>query len=294
MNEIKKTDENYHDATIPINVEAGPHLELKTARDFGEKLSINYCSAEPFPHIVIDNFLPISLIDEIYNLFPSHKINDDVYHDIGYGGMHKRQILPESCEQKVRSIFHFFNSAPILQFLEGLTNIEALIGDPYFDGAGFHEITRGGKLGIHADFRINKRLHLNRRINMLIYLNKDWDLDFGGNLELWDKGMNSKIESVAPIFNRCVIFNTDSDAYHGHPDPLNVPDGITRKSIALYYYTSSKKLYEDSPAYSTMYAARPNDSLGIKLETAKLNFLNYVKDCIPPIVLRGMKKIKRL
>ena len=81
---------------------------------------------------------------------------------------------------------------------------------------------------------------------------------------MWDKSIKNKVKSIAPIFNRCVIFNTGADSYHGNPEPLNTPDNITRKSIALYYYTSSKRVYEDTPAHSTMYFARPSDNIGVK------------------------------
>ncbi len=284
----------YPHATLPISADDKLHLDSKIARALGEELSGTYCFAEPFPHIVIDNFLPLPFIEEIYNLFPTEKLADDKFYESDYSGLHKRQVLPESCEQKIRSIFHFFNSAPVLQFLEGLTTIDSLIGDPYFNGGGFHEIFRGGKLGVHADFRINEQLHLNRRINVLIYLNKNWDPDFGGNLELWDRGMKSKVDSVAPLFNRCVIFNTDADSYHGHPVPLNTPNDITRKSIALYYYTASKKIYEDTPAHSTMYVARPSDSKYIKRQVAKLRLQNYIKDWVPPAAFRGLVKLKKI
>jgi Rps23 Pro-64 3,4-dihydroxylase Tpa1-like proline 4-hydroxylase len=282
----------YHKATLPII--NGLNLNSKEARALGEELSGSYCFAEPFPHIVIDNFLPLPFIEEIHHLFPKEILADDQFYENDYSGLHKRQVLPESCGQKIREIFHFFNSAPVLQFLEGLTTIESLIGDPYFNGGGFHEIFCGGKLGIHADFRINEQLHLNRRINMLIYLNKNWNPDFGGNLELWDRQMRSKVDSIAPLFNRCVIFNTDADSYHGHPDPLNTPAEITRKSIALYYYTASKKVYEDTPAHSTMFVARPQDSSHIKRLTAKLRLQNYLKDWIPPIAYRALVQLKKI
>ena len=111
---------------------------------------------------------------------------------MGYAGLHKRQILPEECDAPARQLFHFFNSQPMLEFLEGLTTIQALIPDPYFVGGGYHETGRGGKLGIHADFRINEQLHLHRRLNVIIYLNEDWETPYGGKLELWDREMTAK------------------------------------------------------------------------------------------------------
>jgi Rps23 Pro-64 3,4-dihydroxylase Tpa1-like proline 4-hydroxylase len=293
MNRAVEPDTTFPSATLPISTDGNLFLDPKKAREFGEELSGTYCFAEPFPHIVIDDFLPQALIEEIYEKFPREKLADDKFYENHYAGMHKRQVLPESCEERLRNIFHFFNSAPVLQFLEGLTTIESLVGDPYYYGGGFHEIFRGGKLGIHADFRVHSQLHLNRRINMLIYLNKDWDPGYGGNLELWDRQMTANAATVAPLFNRCVIFNTDADSYHGHPDPLNTPDDITRKSIALYYYTASKKVYEDTPAHSTMYVARPNDAGSDKRQAIRLRIENYKKDWLPPVALRALAKIKR-
>ena len=282
---------NYPNATLPININNGIFLDAKKARNFGNKLVDDYCQAQPYPHIVIDNFLPNAFIDEIINNFPIQKLQDDKLHESGYSGLHKRQIFPESCNNYIRNVFSFFNSSPFLQFLEGLTTIDSLIGDPYFTGGGFHEISRGGKLGVHADFRINEQLHLNRRINILIYLNKNWKDAYGGFLEMWDKSIKNKVESIAPIFNRCVIFNTGADSYHGHPEPLNTPDNITRKSIALYYYTSSKRVYEDTPAHSTMYFARPSDNIDVKKQAIKLRGDNYLKDWLPPVFFRKIRSL---
>ncbi len=281
-------------ATLPVSLGNGIQLDVKSARQFGEELAGTYCFAEPYPYIVIDNFLPEKLIEDILKSFPHQKLSDDVFFENDYAGLHKRQIFPDSCDAYCRNFFSFFNSAPVLQFLEGLTTIKGLIGDPYFVGGGFHEISRGGKLGIHADFRINEQLHLNRRINMLIYLNKEWNDAYGGYFEIWDKNMTSKIDAIAPVFNRCVIFNTDADSYHGHPDPLNSPAEITRKSIALYYYTASKKVYEDTPSHSTMYVARPTDDKNIKFQAFNLRTDNYLKDWLPPIAFRKVRRIKQI
>lgn len=100
----------------------------------------------------------------------------------------------------------------MLQFLEGVVGIAGLIPDPYFNGGGFHEISRGGKLGVHADFGLNDELNLKRRLNVLMYLNDRWDTTWGGQLELWHRAMTYKERAVDPLFNRCVIFSTDEDS----------------------------------------------------------------------------------
>lgn len=136
---------------------------------------------------------------------------------------------------------------------------------------------------------MNERLHLQRRLNMLIYLNKDWQPEWGGELELWDKQMQQKVRSVAPVFNRCVIFSTDADSFHGHPDGLTTPPDVTRKSIALYYYTASSRIYEEVPTASTQYHARPTDSAATKAEARKLRRYNLVKDWLPPALFRALR-----
>ncbi|MGM9484199.1 2OG-Fe(II) oxygenase [Roseateles sp. NT4] len=277
-------------ATLPVD---GGDLRLdpKIARALGEDLAGDYCFAEPFPHIVIDDFLPKELAEAILQNFPQASSRDKRFED-GYTGLHKRQVFPGDCSAYHRNLFGFFNSAPVLQFLEGLTTIQGLVSDPYFDGGGYHEISTGGKLGIHADFRVNERLHLQRRLNMLIYLNKDWQPEWGGELELWDRQMQGKAKGVAPLFNRCVVFSTDATSFHGHPDPLACPLDVTRKSIALYYYTGSKGIYEEVPANSTDYRARPTDDAAVRAEARRQRRGNQMKDWLPPILLRGLRRIR--
>lgn len=278
---------------LPIDLSAGFKLDPKQARQIGESLSSDYCFAEPFPHIVLENFLPPEFITGMVEHFPNDRLDSDVMFESGYAGHHKRQILPSDCDEFCRRAFDFFNSQPFLEFLEGLSAIEGLLPDPYFVGGGFHEIGRGGKLGIHADFRINNKLHLSRRMNVIVYLNEGWIDDYKGSLELWSRDMKNMVKRVAPLWNRCVIFNTDADSYHGHPDPLTTPEGVLRRSVALYYYTASKTIYDEIPNRSTMYAARPGDDLGVRREAAKLRRQQHLAEWVPPAVLRYSRAILR-
>ena len=278
---------------LPIDVSDGLSLDANAARKIGESLSESYCFAEPFPHIVTDHFLPEAVARAALEHFPRQALNSDKVFEMGYAGLHKRQVLPEECDAAARQMFHFFNSRPMLEFLEGLSSIPGLIPDPYFTGGGFHETARGGKLGIHADFRINEQLHLHRRLNVIIYLNEGWKDEWGGALELWDRDMKAKRLEVAPLFNRCVIFNTDADSFHGHPDPLRCPEGVTRRSIALYYYTASESIYRELPNQSTMYQARPGDSAANRREARDLRLEQHLRQWVPPALLRYVFALKR-
>ena len=286
----------FQQVTLPIDLSDGLRMDPVEAKALGSLFTEEYNKAEPFQHIVFDGILPDELIARILADFPS-AVRENATHDkvftIGYGGDHKRQIMPEDCDRFSRELFLFFNSRPMLQFLEGLTGIDSLLPDPYFTGGGYHEITKGGRLGVHADFRINPQLHVQRRLNMLIYLNPEWNDDWKGQLELWSRDMKECKQRVSPLLNRCVVFNTEADTWHGHPDPLEVPDGISRKSIALYYYTASRRVYEETPRRSTMYVARPNDSAKDKAEARMFRKEEYLKEWLPPVAYRGLAKVRR-
>ncbi len=134
-----------------------------------------------------------------------------------------------------------------------------------------------------------KPLNLERRVNVLIYLNKNWSIfEYGGQLELWDTAMTGSRVSVVPEANRCVIFNTRSDTYHGNPNPIAHPAGTTRKSIALYYYTATWT--GESRSHITQFKARPDSKDKVDWAVKRLELM---EDFLPPIVLRAYNKAKR-
>ena len=167
------------------------------------------------------------------------RISQNHWHLREYNNYHEKKLEcqgEENLSENVSLILYQFNSAPFVRFLETLTGIDKLIPDPYFFGGGLHQIVAGGKLGIHSDFSRHNRLPLDRRLNVLIYLNKDWREDYGGHLELWNEDMTRCVRRILPAYNRMVIFTITDWAFHGHPEPLTCPPGVSRKSIALYYY----------------------------------------------------------
>jgi len=240
-------------------------------------LNKKYVNAPPFPHIVIDNFLDENLLNGILNDFLSFNANDWInYAHINEKkrGFNKFQELPPS----IKAFISEFNSYKFCKFLSSLTGIENLLPDEKLEGGGLHESRKGGFLNIHADFISHPhRLMWRRRVNILVYLNKDWNEQWGGHLEFWGKDMNQCAQKIAPLFNRCVVFNTDARSYHGHPEPLNCPAEVARRSIALYYFTE-----EAAPlkVRSTNYQARPQDKSKkwlIELDNSMLNAYTTIK-----------------
>ena len=96
-----------------------------------------------------------------------------------------------------------------------------------------------------------------RRCNLILFLNEGWDDTWRGAVELWDPSMKARVVRIAPLFNHAIVFSTTEESYHGYPDPLTCPPGVTRKSIALYYYTVETT--RASAPRSTNYRARPGD-----------------------------------
>jgi hypothetical protein len=196
----------------------------------------------------------------------------------------KFQYQPhESPSGLVRNLFAELNSQAFLGFLEEMTGIDGLISDPYFDGGGLHETKRGGHLGVHADFNVHERLKIERKLNLLVYLNEDWEDEYGGQLELWDQQMKNCVVKVKPVFGRAVIFNTALDSFHGHPDPLSCPPDRSRRSIATYYYSAPEEGLGALPKRTTNFQARPGSTDKSDWQIRRHHFVN---DWVPPKLQR--------
>jgi len=195
----------------------------------------------------------------------------------------------EKLPPSIREVLYFLNSRPMLQFLEVLTGIKGVIPDPYFVGGGLHQIKPGGNLEVHADFNFHTQLKLDRRINMLVYLNKDWKEEYGGHFELWNRDMSAAEQKILPLFNRCAIFSTTSFSYHGHPTPLSCPPDRTRKSMATYYYSNGRPEEEIGDAHSTLFQARP----GAVAEKPKHTVKDVVVAVTPPILISALKSLRK-
>ena len=143
----------------------------------------------------------------------------------------------------------------------------------------------GGFLKVHADFNRHDRLQLDRRLNGILYLNQDWEQEWGGDLQLWSTDMSRCEKSVLPVFNRFLVFATLDDANHGHPDPLRCPPNRARRSMALYYYTNGRPAGEANPDHTTVFKQRPGEEW---TSTSR----QVIKRWVPPAVLDATRRRK--
>jgi hypothetical protein len=226
----------------------------------------SFRSADPFPHFVIDDFLSPEFVSQLNVHFPDIGAKEragsshiPVYLDDGSEAQHGKEWL--SREQFVpllfRRLYWELNSNPFVSILEKLTGIEHILADPHMAGGGVHNTSPGGYLKVHADFNSHPQYALNRRLNLLIYLNEDWLPEYGGDLELWSEDVQHCVQKIAPIAGRCVVFATTSTSFHGHPHPLTCPSDRARRSIAMYYYSNGRPAQEGSEIHGTLWRNVP-------------------------------------
>lgn len=251
------------------------------------ELTASYASALPYPHIVMDDFFPPAVLEQVLAQFP--KPGELNWQRFEHAYEKKLAFCQaEKLPTPIREILYFLNAQPVLTFLEKLTGIKGLIPDPAYVGAGCHQIERGGKLQIHIDFNKLQTVNLDRRLNLIVYLNKDWKEEYGGHFELWDTEGKGCVKRVLPVFNRAVVFSTTETSHHGHPHPLTCPDGWTRKSIALYYYTNGRDDGFAGPPHSSLYFGKTLES---QQKKSPMELLKYL---VPPVLVDGGRWFKRL
>lgn len=213
--------------------------------------------AQPYPHVHLKEFLDPELAGEIAREFPDMATDAWTrykHQNENKLGLAKRSLFPPLLGEVVDEL----NSEAFVQWLSRLTDIPRLLPDGMLEGGGLHQSGPGGFLNVHTDFSNHHyHKHWRRRVNLILYLNPQWQEAWGGALELWDREMHQCVVKVPPLFNEALIFRTDEISYHGFPDPLRCPEGESRKSLALYYYTAEADA--EVKTRSTNYRPRPED-----------------------------------
>lgn len=202
----------------------------------------SYALAAPFPHIVVDNVANPEFLSACGRSFPPP--DDQRWFDYPNDrNQNSKQTISRQTDmpREVDQLFCALNSRPFIDFVESITGIPNLITDPSLYGAGMHQVGIGGRLGIHVDHDFNPNLNLYRRVTLLLYVS-DWRREFQGDLELWEgysdkcgDHLLNRVSTIAPLFNRMVIFSNSEHSFHGHPEPVRCPSGQFRKSLAVFY-----------------------------------------------------------
>ena len=279
----------------------------KSTKDLSLLAKINkekYQNSKPYPHIIIKNFFDKDFLNLVLEEFPDlskkqSSINYENKNEIKFANNDRKHF-----KKSTKKLFEYLNSTQFLNFLQKISLIkERILPDRSLSGGGLHEIKRGGVLKVHTDFNKHPTKNLDRRINVLIYLNKKWKKNYGGELELWNKDMKKCVKKISPKFNTMVIFSTNDFTNHGHPRYLNCPKNISRKSVATYYFSKGRPNNEIATVYKknrTQFKNRAgieNDVL-IKNEFFKNKLRNTglyqkIKRFEKKYIRTGKSKIKR-
>ena len=197
-----------------------------------------YVGATPFPHVALDNLFPSELLDAVIQDLPAESNAWTKYDNVN----ERKSVFSDvnAFGPAAETFAYALNSLAMVKFIETLTGIDDLIPDPYLHAAGYMKVDPGGFLDLHHDFTMHKQLPLERRINVLVYLNRDWQEDWGGQLELHSSdGLTDPKHlevQIPPVFNRTVVFNTPN-ALHGHRIPVACPADRSRLLFSCFYFT---------------------------------------------------------
>ena len=244
----------------PEHRELMPTLDIDALATTAAQRRSEFLTAAPFPHVVFDDFLRREAVEGLLGELDVPG-NWTFYHHVN----EKKRGLTDlgSMGPTSRAVIADLQSDAFLRILETLTGVDRLVSDPDLDGGGIQQTEPGGYLNVHTDFLSHaKRRTWSRQINLLLFLNRDWDESYKGWLEFWDADVTRCVRRIAPACNRCVIFRTSRISFHGVPAGVACPPGRARKSLALYYFRDEGRV---CPLTSTRYMPLPGDPAARRL-----------------------------
>ena len=210
----------------------------------------------PYSYCSTNDFFPENIIKPVSSSFKFPEtigITSDALFQKTKRALNDYSLFP----LEIKKTVDYLNSKSFISILEEKFQIKNLVSDPNLFGGGMHESRNGGYLKIHSDFIYIRRKKLKRMLNLLVYLNEDWDESWGGAIELWDQKMEKNFLKVYPKINNAVIFRTDTESNHGFPDPIKCPKNIGRKSLALYYYVNDNTIFKRTKYFYARWKRRP-------------------------------------
>jgi hypothetical protein len=239
-----------------------------------------FAAAEPFPHVVLDGFLESSLADRVGEEFARPGVAWKALHHVN----ERKAVASDlaSFGPATQSVVRALQGDDFREALGTLTGMSNLLADPALDGSGLHVTHDGGFLNVHADHLAHTTHRTwSRRVNLLLFLNRGWQAEWGGQLELWSADVRRCVERIEPGFNRCVVFPVSPTTFHGVV-PVRCPSGRGRKSIAVYYFHDEGRTCRLRP---THYVPRPGDDplrrIAIRLDRWAVGVYSLLKRYTP-------------
>jgi len=224
-------------------------------------LQKGFSEARPFRHVVIDHFFDTSFCQRLCTEFPAFDTRAALNENGEIGGKATQEKI-HKLGSSFRQLDEVVQSRSFRDLIGQITGIPDLQYDPHYFGGGTHENRHGQDLDPHVDFNFHPITRQHRRLNLIVYLNPEWQDEWGGSLQLhkdpYRPPEQDEIVTLTPLMNRCVIFETTESSWHGFAR-INLPPDkqqLSRKSFALYYYTDTRPADETAEEHSTVYVER--------------------------------------
>jgi Rps23 Pro-64 3,4-dihydroxylase Tpa1-like proline 4-hydroxylase len=275
-----------------LRAESAPDLTTQFSELFSGQIHLSkpiaelkhtYGNAKPFPYLVMDDLFSPALLGPLQSEIT--RLRNDKWLRIENESMQKVDRMRSGMdlgEAGIRLI-HLLHSAGFLYLLSEITGVWQLLPDPYLQGAGYASMGRGDFFQIHSDRSVAYETGLRRRLAMIIFLNKAWSPEYRGELEMWDDEGKACCTSIAPLFNRTVLFEVADPNFHGVPTPLACPADRTRQSFMVYYHTAGNGENATVKPHTSLFAP------GI-YRRKRTALQSFVHDYAPPALLKAVKK----
>ena len=256
-----------------------------------EALRAKVRSASPFPHFCVDDFLAEDSAEQVCEAFPPFEVATKLGRTCSSVNEKRKIQIVDSRKfpPPLQKLNEALSCREFLDLLSYVFDIPNLLADEELAGGGIHQTGAQGRLDVHVDFNYIEKRALHRRLNILIYFNKGWRQEWGGNIELWDRKVKVCHHSFAPIFNRCIVFETSEISFHG-VTPVTCPDTVSRKSFAAYYYTKEAPAHWTGESHSTIFRARPDEKLKGAILMPAEKAMRWTRE----LLYRGKKSLKRV
>lgn len=240
-----------------------------------ERLAIDFQAGKPYKHLVLDNFFRQDVADKLYDNFPS--VEKLTKHWKGMNENKSEGSNFSDFDPIFTQVRNEIMSPEFAQWMEKVTGIKGVFVTDDSLGTGLHQGSDGSFLDIHVDFNIHHVKNVYRRLNFLVYLNKNWKEEYGGGMEMWNADMTKMEKVVMPLLNRVLIFETSEISYHGY-SKITLPPGETRKSFYTYFYTPITDPTILNKYHDTIFKPKPGDSTLKKVGTnTKETLKNFIK-----------------
>lgn len=256
-----------------------------------EELRTRFRTAQPFPFVVIDDFIDRDFALEVASSFPSFEAAQQLGHSFKKVNENRKVQISDYARfpSPVRKLADALAAPEFREALSDITGVHDLLWDDHYAGGGMHQTGSHGLLDVHIDFIRLEQTGAYRRLNLLLYLNPEWRKEWGGALEIWDRDVKKCHHTIEPALGRCVIFETSDHSFHG-VTAVDCPPDVCRKSFALYFYTREAAPGLEGRSHSTIFKARPDEYLKRHVLMPAERF----EERLQRLVRRGTSAVRKL